>query len=158
MYQLTNSRIFRTQRVDKNICNYNSKWRSVPTEGFALKNQYGCVASFTFYSSPGILSRSSLQFVDDSFFTTANHCKWNLLLQLNTMTGLLVKIEHGNECTWNLLRRGTYIHVSIHLGDSLIVNWESVNFYSITCKFFHDLKKKKKKKFAWKLNVSSPKF
>lgn len=47
---------------------------------------------FTFYGPPGILSSSSLHFVDDSFFTAANHRKWNLFLQLNIMTRWLVKM------------------------------------------------------------------
>lgn len=45
----------------------------------------------------------------------------------------------------NSLTRSTYIHVGIHLSNSLIVNRKSVNFYTITCKFFHDLKKKTNK-------------
>ena len=33
-----------------------------------------------------------------------------------------------------------YIHASIHLSNSLIVNWKSLNFYTITCKLLHYLK------------------
>ena len=42
------------------------------------------VSLFTFYGPPGILSSPSLHFVDNCFFTAANHSKWNLFLKHKT--------------------------------------------------------------------------